>query len=99
MIEVAEKDRDFLRFLWWEDVLTEKLRVYRHRRVVFGVNCSPFLLAAVLELHLKSISGENKELAQKLLNSLYVDNCATSVSTHEEYEHFRNQTVKIMLSA
>ena len=99
MIEVAEKDRDFLRFLWWEDIMTEKIRVYRHRRVVFGVNCSPFLLAAVLELHLKSISGENKELALKLLNSLYVDNCATSVSTHVEYEHFRNQTVSIMLSA
>ena len=43
-ISVRSEDRDFLRFLWWEN---GKRVSYRHRRVVFGVNCSPFLLAAV----------------------------------------------------
>jgi hypothetical protein len=57
-IEVEKGDRDHLRFLWWKDPVTKKLKVYRHKRVVFGVNCSPFLLAAVIELHLKNVSNE-----------------------------------------
>ncbi|KFD59384.1 hypothetical protein M514_28436, partial [Trichuris suis] len=48
-IGVNPEDRDFLRFLWWEDVDAQKLKIYRHNRVVFGALCSPFLLAAVIE--------------------------------------------------
>jgi len=99
MIEVEDADRDFFRFLWWENAETRKLKVYRHKRVVFGVNCSPFLLAAVLELHLKSVGDERAVLADKLLKSMYVDNCATSVATHEEYEQFKQQATEIMSDA
>jgi len=99
MIEVRETDRDFLRFLWWENPVQQNIRVYRHKRVVFGVNCSPFLLAAVLELHLKSVSGDHLVLAEKLLKSFYVDNCVTSVNTYEEYEHFRSQATRILSEA
>ena len=52
MIEVEEEDRNFLKFLWWEDPEQKIIQEFRHKRVVFGVNCSPFLLAAVLEHHL-----------------------------------------------
>lgn len=99
MIEVDVQDRDFLRFLWWEDPVEKKFRVYRHKRVVFGVNCSPFLLAAVIELHLKSVKGDQAALAEKLLKSLYVDNCATAVATYEEYEQFKQHSVEIMSEA
>ena len=45
-IEVHEKDRDSLRFLWVGDVLRNNLSlaVYCFCRVVFGVHSSPFLL-------------------------------------------------------
>ena len=99
MIEVNEADRDFLQFLWWEDPETRKVKVFRHRRVVFGVNCSPFLLAAVLELHLKSAGDEKVAIAEKLLKSLYVDNCASSVATYDEFEEFREQATQIMADA
>jgi len=57
MIKVTEKDKDYLRWenpikilppLWWEDPIKRTVKVYRHRRVVFGVNCrpSPFMFAA-----------------------------------------------------
>ncbi|UYV72978.1 hypothetical protein LAZ67_10001373 [Cordylochernes scorpioides] len=36
-ISVAKEDRQFLRFLWWEDSKQENLRIYQHKRVVFGV--------------------------------------------------------------
>ena len=99
MIEVQENDRDFLRFLWWQDPVQQTVRVYRHKRVVFGVNCSPFLLAVVLELHLKSAVGDQTEIAEKLLKSFYVDNCVTSVNTYDEYAQFRNQATAIMFEA
>ena len=53
-IEVAERDRDCLRFLWCEDVHKpdSKIVVYRFCRVVFGLNASPFLLNATLRYHI-----------------------------------------------
>ena len=99
MIEVNEHDRDYLRFLWWEDPVTQKFKVYRHKRVVFGVNSSPFLLAAVITFHLKNVSQEQELLAEKLLKSLYVDNCATSVDSYEEYELFKNQVTEMLCKA
>jgi len=55
MVEVKKEDRDFLRLLWWDDSTQKKIKVYRHRRVVFGVNSGPFLYAAVLEFHLSNV--------------------------------------------
>ena len=99
MIEIRETDRDFLRFLWWEGPEMRRVKVYRHKRVVFGVNCSPFLLAAVLEYHLNSCSNDNPVLLNKLLQSLYVDNSATSVNSYEEYDEFRSQAISILSDA
>lgn len=45
-----QKDRDYLRFLWVTADGDEI--IFRHRRVVFGVNCSPFLLSATIIHHL-----------------------------------------------
>ncbi|XP_021959265.1 uncharacterized protein LOC110855152 [Folsomia candida] len=99
MIEVKEEDRDFLRFLWWEDATQEKLKELRHKRVVFGVNCSPFILAAVLEKHLKSVKEDLQPLSSKLLGSLYVDNCVTSLDTFKEYENFKTLSTEILKDA
>ena len=99
MIEVDEGDRNYLRFLWWEDESMKSVKTYRHKRVVFGVNCSPFLLAAVLELHLHSVAESHQELAHQLLRSLYVDNCATSVNTYAEYETFKVEATQLLSEA
>ena len=99
IIEVTEKDRDYLRFLWWEDPIKRTVKIYRHRRVVFGLNFNPFLLAAVLELHLRSVKGSQKEVAQKLWRSFCVDSCATSASSYEEYERFRQLATNSMSEA
>ena len=99
MIEISERDRDFLRFLWWEDFTEKKLKAYRHRRVVFGVNCSPFLLGSVIEVHLSQVPEEDRHIANMLLESFYVDNCVASVDSLEEYENFKDQTTRIMSEA
>ncbi len=99
MIEVDPSDRDFLRFLWWEDASAQKVKIFRHRRVVFGVKSSPFLLAAVIRLHLKNVDADEKEAADFLMNAFYVDNCVASLDSLDEYELFKTLASKIMADA
>ncbi|OXA47646.1 Pro-Pol polyprotein [Folsomia candida] len=99
MIQVAEKDQDYQRFLWWKNMETKEIKILRHKRVVFGVNCSPFLLGAVIEFHLKSVSGDLRLIALQLLHSLYVDNSVTSVDSHQEREDFEKACVMMMAEA
>lgn len=43
MIDVDHSDREYLRFLWWEDATQQKTICLQHLRVVFGLICSPYL--------------------------------------------------------
>ncbi|XP_015774440.1 PREDICTED: uncharacterized protein LOC107352643 [Acropora digitifera] len=75
MISVAEDDRDTLRFLWFDDPFSEepKIIVFGFARVAFGLSSSPFLLNVTLKHHIMMYENEDPEFAQKLLQSLYVD--------------------------
>lgn len=92
---LSEKDRDSLRFLWYDEF--GNIISYRHVRVVFGVSCSPFLLGAVINHHLKRLFSDESMKSMfknpeknlpKLMESFYVDNCVTSLSTMTEVEQF-----------
>ncbi|XP_049271888.1 uncharacterized protein LOC125758594 [Rhipicephalus sanguineus] len=60
-IELAEKERDALRFLWYQSTskqgeILPPIKEYRMMtRVPFGATCSPFLIAATLRHHLKGV--------------------------------------------
>ena len=71
-IEIDEKHRDFLRFLWFKNPFDKnpELCIYRYCRVVFGVKASPFLLNATIKHHLQNYKNE---FARKIESSLYVD--------------------------
>ncbi|UYV76800.1 hypothetical protein LAZ67_14002056 [Cordylochernes scorpioides] len=86
---LAKEERQFLRFLWWEDGKQENLRIYQHKRVVFGVTSSPFLLAATLKLHLEQYERE----VIPLLKCMYMDNCVNSVTSLEEAQVFQQQSI------
>ena len=75
MVSVMEKDRDSLRFLWTPDVKMEKpqLMVLRFTRVVFGVNCSPFLLNATIHQHMETYRSIDPTFVDNFLSSIYVD--------------------------
>ena len=85
-IEVDEKDRDSLRFLWVEDVQKGNFSVvvFRFCRVPFGVSSSPFLLNATLRYHLDTHREEDASFVRKMTDSFYVDDQATSVQNTEE---------------
>jgi len=63
-VEVKLRDQDCLQFLWVNNVDNEQVDpvVYRFCRVVFGVNCSPFLLNATLQYHLDTFVEIDKFL-------------------------------------
>ncbi|CAG7718649.1 unnamed protein product [Allacma fusca] len=94
-LSVAPVDKNFFRFLWWEPGF-ERIRKYRHRRVVFGVSSSPILLAATLKKLLVEVSENEKAIANKLLDSLCVDNCVTSVDTKDELNAFICKSVRLL---
>lgn len=98
-IEVAKEDQEFLQFLWWADSTCQKLKLYRHQRVVFGVKPSPFLLAATLSHHVKKTCADNPRFAKKLLDSLYVDNSCSSHSSIEEAMEFKEEAQQVLLPA
>ncbi|UYV84514.1 hypothetical protein LAZ67_X002426 [Cordylochernes scorpioides] len=95
-IGIDEKERDYLRFLWWDEQDPFKIRTLRHTRVVFGLTCSPFILAAVLKYHLESIVDDRKPVADVLKRSFYVDNLVFSVDEPDELERIREVANDIM---
>ena len=80
-ISLKEKDRDFVRFLWvdnldsvnGQDLLSSPIVTYRLCRVLFGVTSSPFLLSATLVTHLQKYTESDQEFVEKMLLSLHVD--------------------------
>ncbi|GFW20525.1 integrase catalytic domain-containing protein [Trichonephila clavipes] len=93
-ISLHENDMNFLPFLWWEGGNSEKAVIYRHRRVVFEVSCSPFLLAAVLNHHFMQAPEHLEKAAEKLIDSMFVDNCVASVDSSEELESFQRDSTE-----
>ena len=74
-IEVNVEDRDCLRFLWVENVHAPdpEIKVYHFNHVVFGVNCSPFLLNGVVRYHISTYRKKDPEFSVSLSRSFYVD--------------------------
>ena len=77
-IHVDERDRDALRFLWVDDPLAQdpEIIIYRFTRVVFGLNCSPFLFNATLREHFLKYKDKYPEEVDAIIQSLYVDDFA-----------------------
>ena len=93
-INIDKKDNDFLRFLWYD--LHGNMITCRHCRVVFRVSCSLFILGAIINLHLDKFIEPatnvnvkfSKSYISKLKESLYVDNCVTSLNNVGELNEF-----------
>ena len=75
MINVDERDRDVLRFLWIcsNSVQPAEIIALRFTCVVFRVNCSPFLLNATICHHMEKYKYIVPEFVEKFPSSIYVD--------------------------
>ena len=82
-ISVHPDERDYLRFLWFDDVFSEnpKLVIYRFNRVIFGATCSQFLLNGAIKLHLERYKHFDPEFIKKILKCFYIDDLNTGVDS------------------
>ena len=85
-VSIAPQDRDFLRFLWMDDITKDNLEIAirRFTRVVFGVSSSPFLLNGTISHHISSYKDVDPDFVEEVLKSLYLDDFASSVSSETE---------------
>ena len=84
-INVSEEQKDFLLFIWLEDIFSDnpKLLILRFNRILFGTNSSPFLLKGTLHHHITKYYKEDIGFTTKLLESLYVDDVSSGSGTTE----------------
>ena len=102
MIGVPEVDRQYLRFLWPNP--EGKITVWHLTKLPFGTNCSPFILNVVLRLHLskeqkEARSSQEQDLIQLLKDSLYVDDCISSLPSKDEAESFPTTSTALLKKA
>ena len=86
-IKLDARDIDATRFLWFDSVEAilrgDEPREFRMKRVLFGINASPFLLNATIKHHLEKYPHESTVL-QELKQQLYVDDWISGGSSTEE---------------
>jgi hypothetical protein len=97
-ISISEEDRDFLRFLWVNDIKSDQpeVVVYRFARVIFGVASSPFLENATLQKHINTYKSADPKIVENLLQSLYVDDLNSGADNTMEALHQYSRVKEIM---
>ena len=73
-VSIENTNRDFLRFLWFDDVFAEcpKIVINRFARVIFGVTSSSFMLNGTIRKHMDRYEFDF-DFVKKVLDSFYVD--------------------------
>lgn len=97
-IKLHPSDRNFIRFLWPSDLesLDTEFQTYRFTVVLFGASSLPFMLGAVLDLHL---SKSHLQVAADMQDNIYVDNILSGCSTEEELLTYYHQSRGLMSQA
>ena len=88
-LSLKEEERNFVRFLWNNDI-------YRFTRVCFGITCAPFLLNATIRYHL---TNSSQAVSDKMIKSFYVDDLIMGSSARENCVTEIKDAIEIMKSA
>ena len=97
-IIIAEKDRNMLRMLWFNDVhtATPKIVHYRFCHLVFGLTPSPAILRGVIQYHLSKYQTSNPHVARLLADMLYVDDFPGGAENSEKGFKLYQEAKEIM---
>ena len=93
-----ENDRDYLRFLWFDDIFSDQPKIVRNRfaRVVFGVNSSPFCLNETIRKHVQNHDFD-KKFIDKALSSFFVDDfIGGEESVAKAFELFKKLRIRFL---
>ena len=99
-VEVCERDRDCLRFLWVLDPTDMQLKIQelRFTGVIFGSGPSPFLLNGTFQKHFEKYQEMDPLFVKQVLDKLYVDDylggADTSSSTLELWGKLKERMKK-----
>nr|XP_042897354.1 uncharacterized protein LOC122269252 [Parasteatoda tepidariorum] len=93
-ISLSDRDRDAVRFLFGKDL--KHIEIYRFKRVIFGVNSSPFLLAATIKKHIEKYRKEFPSTVQVLDDCLYVDDLIAGEDSEEAAFEISKRAKQIM---
>ena len=85
-VMIPRKDRDLLRFLWWQDSSIERpIEEYRMCVHPFGATSSPAIANFALKRTAETArSHYGHEVIDTMLHNFYVDDCLRSVPTEAE---------------
>ena len=101
-ISISPKYRDYICFLWHDDIeninceniLNSNLVIYRLCCLLFGVTSSPFILSATLEKHINSYQNTDPYFTTNNLKSLHVEDLNTGTDNVQEGLCFYNNLRK-----
>ena len=91
-ISIAEKDRPFLRFLWEKE---GHIKTYQFKRLVFGLNTSPFLAQLVSRENAHKYEESYPRAVETICSSTYMDDSLDSVKTESEAIILKEQLSEI----
>jgi hypothetical protein len=99
-VQVANADRDSLRFLWWtKGDMQRDPSCYRIKVHPFGATSSPFCANFALKQAVNDFGRECTEETRRIAcKDMYVDDCIASVRTVEEAKMVVNGLVNIFRS-
>ena len=94
-VKLHKSDMDYTRFLWPSDIANPAgdLATYRFKVVPFGTTSSPFMLNAVIDLHLSKYPSQ---VARDMKTNLYVDNLISGCNSEDEAIDYYQQSRCIM---
>ena len=101
-IEIVKEHRDFLRFLWFKDILyNQETITLRFKRIIFGLTCSPFLLNGTIKEHLQKYLPllDYREVVLQMLENLYVDDSSNSFNGIKQCLNFYEHSKKCLADA
>ncbi|XP_055926898.1 uncharacterized protein LOC129958432 [Argiope bruennichi] len=93
-ISLTPKDKDAVRFLVANS--ENDVQVYRFNRVLFGVNSSPFLLAATIKTHIEKYKEQYPVTVRTLDSCFYVDDLVAGEDDVSSAFDLSNTAAKIM---
>ena len=79
MISIKPEDREYLRFLWLEDITLDNPRILilRFLRLVFGLTSSPFSLMGTVSEHIDQYWLDDPRFVEHVQRDLYIDDIIT----------------------
>lgn len=94
-VRIAEEDRDYVRYFWFNDLNDSHPTLYRLKSLLFGANCSPHVLGAVLR-RLFEEHGYQAPTLREAHSIIYMDDLIIDVENVEKVERVVDEAQEML---